>query len=77
MINMPKFRPTTIAGGGIFALSLLVLVMIYAKPDLAKDDLFKSLAQAIIVQGLIGLTLASYFTRRSQDGGSKQQEPEE
>ncbi|MBF5091910.1 hypothetical protein F1640_18315 [Novosphingobium sp. NBM11] len=75
MMNLPKFRPTTIAGGGMFALTLIVLGMIACKPELTKDDLFKSLSQAIVVQGLIGLCVASYFTRRSAD--SSKQEPDE
>lgn len=64
--KLPKFRATTIAGGGIFALSLLVLAMIYTKPELADNDLFKSLAQAIIIQGLIGLAMAFYFTAKDR-----------
>lgn len=67
LFQLPRLRPTTIAGGGMFLLSLIVLGMIWLKPELAKDDLFKSLAQAIVVQGLIGLCVASYFTRRSAD----------
>lgn len=70
-MNLPRIRlrATTIAGGGLFALTLLVLAMIYTKPELADNDLFKSLAQAIIIQGLIGLACAFYFTAkdRAQD----------
>lgn len=51
-----------IAGGGSFALTLLVFVMMWAKPELAENDLFKSLAQAIVIQGLIGLVMAFLFT---------------
>ena len=51
-----------IAGGGVFALTLLVLVMIAWRPELAKDDLFKMLAQAIVIQGLVGLVMAFLFT---------------
>ncbi len=40
--------------------------MIYTKPELADNDLFKSLAQAIIIQGLIGLAMAFYFTAKDR-----------
>lgn len=59
---MKRIDPRAIAGGGIFGLALMILVMIYNKPELAKDDLFKMLAQAIVTQGLIGLAMAFYFT---------------
>lgn len=52
----------TVAGGGVFALTLIVLWMIYTKPDLAEQQLFSMLAQAIIIQGLIGLVMAFLFT---------------
>ena len=48
-----------IAGGGSFALSVAIIVW---KPALANNDLFKSLAQAIVIQGLIGLVMAFLFT---------------
>ena len=63
-MKLPKFRSTTIAGGGIFSLSLVVLGMVYFKPELADNDLFKMLAQAIVVQGLVGLAMAYYFTAK-------------
>ena len=67
-MNIPRIRlrATTIAGGGLFALTLLVLGMIYTKPELAESDLFKSLSQAIIIQGLIGLACAFYFTAKDK-----------
>ena len=58
-----------LAGGGMFALVVIVLAMIAFKPELAKDDLFKSIAQAIVIQGLIGLVVASLFT--STKGGDE------
>lgn len=61
-----RMRSTTVAGGGLFALTVLVLGMIFVKPDLADNDLFKSLAQAIIIQGLIGLACAFYFTAKER-----------
>lgn len=54
---------SALAGAGIYLLAVLVLVMIWLRPELAQDDLFKTLAQAIIVQGLIGLAMASWFTK--------------
>lgn len=65
-MKLPHFRPTAIAGGGIFSLSVMVLVMLYLKPALADNDLFKSLSQAIIIQGLIGLAMAFYFTGKDR-----------
>lgn len=51
-----------IAGGGSFALTVAVFVIMVVKPDLADNDLFKSLSQAIVIQGLIGLVMAFLFT---------------
>ncbi len=59
-----------IAGGGSFALTVMVFVMMWAKPELASNDLFKSLGQAVVIQGLIGLVMAFLFT-----GNSRQPEP--
>lgn len=61
-MKLPKLDPRAIAGAGIFGLSLLVLVMLFVKPELGDSDLFKMLAQAIVTQGLIGLAMAFYFT---------------
>lgn len=57
-----------VAGGGSFGLSLIVLLMLYLHPELAESDLFKSLSQAIVIQGLIGLVMAFLFTG-AQNGG--------
>lgn len=54
-----------VAGGGIFVLTVLVFVMMWLRPELAENDLFKSLAQAIVIQGLIGLAMAFLFTGRN------------
>jgi hypothetical protein len=67
MKPMPEIRfnatlARVIAGAGSFALTCAIFIMIYLKPELAKDDLFKSLAQAVIIQGMIGLVLAFLFT---------------
>lgn len=66
-INMATAR--IVAGGGSFALTIFVLVMILVRPELAQNDLFKSLAQAIVIQGLIGLVMAFLFTG-TQNGGT-------
>lgn len=34
---------------------------------LADNDLFKTLAQAIVVQGLIGLAMAAWFTKNKDE----------
>ena len=52
-----------LAGAGIFLLTGVVLYMLARDRTLADNDLFKTLAQAIVVQGLIGLALASWFTK--------------
>lgn len=61
-------RARTIAGAGVFLLTVLILAMIYDKPELADNDLFKTLAQAIVVQGLVGLAMAFWFTAKERDG---------
>lgn len=66
-MNMAAAR--IIAGGGSFALTVMVFVMLYASPELAESDLFKSLAQAIVIQGLIGLVMAFLFTGKNDRGG--------
>ena len=69
MRNFTMAHARVIAGGGSFALTMMVFIMMWLKPELADNDLFKSLAQAIIIQGLIGLACAFYFTAkdRAQD----------
>ena len=61
-----RVKARTVAGGGIFILSVTVLVMLYQKPELSDNDLFNTLAQAIIVQGLVGLALAFFFTDKER-----------
>lgn len=75
-IKLPKFRSTTVAGGGSFALALLVLLMVYHKPALAENDLFKILAQAIVIQGLIGLVLPFYYTAKERPADPRPADPE-
>lgn len=67
-MRLPDAR--AIAGAGVFGLSLIVLGMLYTKPELGDSDLFKSVAQAIIMQGLIGLAMAYYFTSQHRPQAS-------
>ena len=57
-----RIRAEHVAGAGVFILTGLVFALVAAWPALAKDDLFKTLAQAVVVQGLVGLAMASWFT---------------
>lgn len=66
-MNMALAR--ILAGGGAFGLVLLVFGMIAYNPELAKDDLFKSLSQAVVIQGLIGLVMAFLFTGQNDNRG--------
>lgn len=63
--NLSMSTARVIAGGGVFALTLIILAIMVWKPDLAKDDLFKMIAQAIVIQGLIGLVMAFLFTGKN------------
>lgn len=67
-MNMAAAR--IIAGGGVFVLTVLILAMLAFKPELAESDLFKSLAQAIVIQGLIGLVMAFLYT--GKNGGKEE-----
>lgn len=64
-MNMATAR--ILAGGGSFALVILVFVMLWVKPELAKDDLFKSLSQAVVIQGLLGLVMPFLFTGQNDN----------
>lgn len=57
-----------IAGAGSFALTVAVFVIMVVQPELAENDLFKSLSQAIVIQGLIGLVMAFLFTGKEGAG---------
>ena len=65
--KLTKVHAQAIAGAGIFILTLAVLGIMVFRPELAENDLFKSLAQAIVIQGLVGLAMAFLFT--GQDNG--------
>lgn len=62
-----RIKPTGVAGAGIFLLTFLVLIMLKDDRTLADNDLFKTLAQAIVVQGLIGLAMAAWFTKNKDE----------
>ena len=61
--QISRIKPTGVAGAGIFILTFVVLWMLREDRTLAENDLFKTLSQAIIVQGLIGLAMAAWFTK--------------
>lgn len=61
-----RIKPSGVAGGGIFLLTFVVLWMLRDDRTLADNDLFKTLAQAIVVQGLIGLAMAAWFTKNRE-----------
>ena len=62
-----RLSPSGTAGAGIFVLTGIVLWMVYNDRTLAESDLFKTLAQAIVVQGLVGLAMAAWFTKKAGD----------
>lgn len=64
--QIARISPSGVAGAGIFALTGVVLYMLGTKPELAEQDLFKTLAQAIVVQGLVGLAMAAWFTKKDE-----------
>jgi len=71
-VKLPSFTMASarvIAGGGSFALTVFVFAMMISRPELAENDLFKSLAQAIVIQGLIGLVMAFLFTGNQHGKG--------
>ncbi len=55
-----------LAGAGIFVMTGVVLWLMTLYPSLRDSDLFKVIAQAIVVQGLIGLAMARWFTKKGQ-----------
>lgn len=59
-----RVKPSGVAGAGIFVLTGVVLLMLKSDRTLADNDLFKTLAQAIVVQGLVGLAMAAWFTKK-------------
>lgn len=69
--QISRLSPSGTAGAGIFILTGIVLAMLGNDRTLAENDLFKTLAQAIIVQGLVGLAMAAWFTKKAGDEGTQ------
>ncbi|APZ81838.1 hypothetical protein vBEliSR6L_73 [Erythrobacter phage vB_EliS_R6L] len=64
--QISRLNPSGVAGAGIFLLTGIVLFMLSEDRTLADNDLFKTLAQAIVVQGLVGLAMAAWFTKKDE-----------
>lgn len=64
--QIARIKPSGVAGAGIFVLTGVVLWMLAEDRTLADNDLFKTLAQAIVVQGLVGLAMAAWFTKKDE-----------
>lgn len=60
-----RIRPDGVAGAGIFGLTCYVFKILVENPQMAENDLFKTLSQSVIVQGLVGLAMAAWFTKRA------------
>ena len=75
--RLDAIRVEHVAGAGVFLLTGLVLAMIWARPELADNDLFKTLAQAIVVQGLVGLAMAAWFTVKHRETVTIDQPPDD
>lgn len=65
--QLARLRVEQVAGAGVFLLTILIFHMIRKEPALADNDLFKTLSQAVVVQGLIGLAMAAWFTTKRGD----------
>lgn len=60
-----RIRPDGVAGAGIFGLTVYVFKILVENPEMADNDLFKTLSQSVVVQGLVGLAMAAWFTKRA------------
>lgn len=65
--QLGRLKVEHVAGAGVFLLTVLVFLMLRDKPELADNDLFKTLSQAVVVQGLVGLAMAAWFTTKHRD----------
>lgn len=63
-----RIRPDGVAGAGIFGLTVYVFKILVENPQMADNDLFKTLSQSVVVQGLVGLAMAAWFTKRASGG---------
>lgn len=72
-----RLRVEHVAGCGVFLLTALVFWMLAVNPALADNDLFKTLSQAVVVQGLVGLAMAAWFTTKRRDSVRIDQPPDE
>ena len=70
-----RLKVEHVAGCGVFLLTVMVFWMIYRWPSLAENDLFKTLAQAVVVQGLVGLAMAAWFTTKAHSTVRIEQPP--
>lgn len=64
--RLDKLTSEGLAGAGIFVMTGVILWLLTLYPTLRDSDLFKVIAQAIVVQGLIGLAMARWFTKKGQ-----------
>jgi hypothetical protein len=67
---IPKKVRTWIAIGMFFETNF-ILVLLALRPALAELKLFEIIAQAIVIQGLLGLVLAFYFSASAPDDADR------
>lgn len=53
----------------LYSSTLLIICALIAYPELGKMELFKVLAQAIVLQGFLQLAAAFYFTSSKEERG--------
>lgn len=70
-----RLRVEHVAGAGVFLLTVYVLRILQVEPRLAENDLFKMLAQGIVLQGLVGLAMAAWFTTKHRETVTIDQPP--
>lgn len=60
---------------GCWMLVAMVFILMAAYPDLRKDDLFKMLAQGLVLTAFVGLVLSFYFTASKADAHKAPEPP--